>query len=153
MKRLFIILIVLFFGCQTTGPVGMTKEQVSADETAIKELVQQLSVTYNENDFKGYCSLWADGSKFITRNGKSYIIKRADDEKRIERNIKSKESVGTSKHKFVNVKLISPTEATGTSEYSCSVCNKGKVGKAHVRFKFIKQDGKWLVLLRDMETK
>lgn len=155
MKRLFIVSIVLFFGCQTTGsvPDGMTLEQVASEKMAIEAVIDGLAETWNREDFEGYCSLWIDNSKLIRRNGNVVIIKRADDEKRIQEFKEMRTWVGTSEYRYKRVRVLNPLEATATAEFVCSTCNKGGEGRAETRFKFFKLNGKWLVLLRDIEKK
>ena len=154
MKRLILVL-VLFLGCQTTGsvPVGMPPEQISTEQEAIIAVLDQLAKTYNEENYIDYCSLWAEGATMILRSGDTIIWKRADWENRIRAMREGKNSIGDIKYNSKEVKMVSPTEATGNAELECSTCLEGGVGKTPARFQFIKQGGKWLVAYRDTSPK
>ena len=100
MKRLIIVLIVLVLGCQTTGsvPEGMTPEQVSTEQEAIIAVIDQLAITYNEEHYREYCSLWAEGATMILRSGDTIIFKRSDWETRIRAMREGKNSIGVIKY-------------------------------------------------------
>jgi len=152
MKIFFIILTVLSFGCATTEnvPVGMTQEQVSTEQEAIKAMIDQLAITWNEEDFKKYYSLWDNNSELITREGEIYRLSKAYAEQVINNFQHQKSRVGNIKYEIKWVKLASSTAATGFAEYTCTTCYKGGIGKVSVKFKFVKNNGQWLVKLRDM---
>ena len=151
MKRLILLLAVVF-GCQTAGsvPVGMTPEQVSSEQETVEMVIDQLAVAWNEGDFKKYCSLWADSSKLITRNGNVHNIRTANIEERAQHIANNKASVGNIDYSVRSIKLESPTEASVSAEYTCYKCKDGGIGKASVRLEFVKQGGQWLVMKHDM---
>ncbi len=155
MKRLIVVLVVLVLGCQTTGsvPEGITPEQASTEQEAVIAIIDQLTKTYNEEHFREYCSLWAEGATMILRSGDTIIWKRADLENRIRAMREGKSSIGVIKYNSKKVKLLSLTKATGNAELECSACNKGRIGKTPAGFKFNKQGGKWLITYRDTRPK
>ena len=146
MKRFFIILAVLFFGCASTGsiPEGMTQEQVSTEQDAIEAMIDKLALSWNEEDFDKWCSLWDFNSKLITGEGKTYSIGcnvRVKEEFQYRR-LRS----GNEKYDIKWVKLTSPSVATGFAECTCTTCSKkGGIAKFPVKFKFVKNNGQWLV--------
>jgi hypothetical protein len=145
MKKFFIILALLFFGCAATGsiPDGMTKEQVSTEQEAIKATIDQLATSWNEEDFKKWCSLWDYNNKFITRE-KTY---------RMSCKVRVKEEFqyrrlrnGTEKYDIKWVKLTSFTTATGFAECTCATCSKARgIAKFPVKFEFVKNNGQWMI--------
>jgi len=151
MKRFFIILAVLFFGCASTGsvPGGMTKEQVSTEKEAIKAMIDQLAITWNEDDFKKYYSLWDNNAEIITGEGKTYRLSKAYTNQVIIRFEFEKSRTGNIKHDIKWIKLANSTAATGFAERTCTTCNKGGAGKYSIKFKFVKKNGQWLVKIFD----
>ena len=150
MKRFFIILALLYFGCAATGsiPDGMTKEQVSTEQEAIKAMIDQLAKSWNEEDFKKWCSLWDFNNKLITGEGKTYSIscnKRVMEEFQYRR-LRG----GNEKYDIKWVKLTSSFTANGLTERTCATCSKTRgIGKAPVKFEFVKNNGQWLVRSQD----
>lgn len=148
MKRFFIILAILSFGCAATEsvPVSMTKEQVSTEQEAIKTIIDQLAISWNEEDFKSWCSLWDFNNNLITGDGKTY---------RISCKVRVMEDFqyhrlrgGNRKYDIKWIKLTSSTTATGFAE-CISTPKEGGIAKFPVKFEFVKNNGQWLVKLWD----
>jgi uncharacterized protein (TIGR02246 family) len=136
-KKLFVVSIIVFMSVS-----GLAKQSSSADESAIKQIVQQVQDAWNAHDGKAFAAPFAPDADYVVVNGMKIKGREAIEKGHIQiftTIYKDSHNLGTVK----SIRFLRPDVAVVHIEWNLEVRPGGEKGQAMNTMVMTKENGKW----------